>query len=86
MPRPRRQFMANVLACMSLQAPTRTSPETPSHSSRPPRTRTRPGRLRGDDPDLAWVAYSDEPELIVDTGIARSRLGEAALDTSTPDG
>lgn len=37
------------------------------------------GRIGTADPDPAWVAYFDEPKLIVDTGIAHGRLGEAAL-------
>lgn len=36
-------------------------------------------RIREGDPDPAWVTYFDEPKLIVDTGIAHGRLGEAAI-------
>ncbi|MEV0282435.1 hypothetical protein AB0I22_39625 [Streptomyces sp. NPDC050610] len=35
-------------------------------------------RISSADPDPAWVTYFDEPKLIVDTGIARARLGESA--------
>jgi len=35
-------------------------------------------RIQPSDPDPAWVTYFDEPKLIVDTGIAHGRLGEAA--------
>ncbi len=37
------------------------------------------GRISTGDPDPPWVTYFDEPKLIVDTGIAHGRLGEAAL-------
>ncbi|WP_371613980.1 hypothetical protein [Streptomyces sp. NBC_00454] len=37
------------------------------------------GRITAGDPDPAWVTYFDEPKLIVDTGIAHGRLGEAAI-------
>lgn len=114
-----RQFMANVLACMSLQATYQDKPgdalalvtaaqdqargaegTTPrvlamlamreafaqatlgNHSAAHgaiSEAHTHFGRIRDDDPDPAWVAYFDEPKLIVDTGIAHSRLGESAL-------
>lgn len=35
-------------------------------------------RIRVSDPDTSWVTYFDETKLIVDTGIAHGRLGEAA--------
>lgn len=35
-------------------------------------------QIGASDPDPSWVAYFDEPKLIVDTGIAHGRLGEAA--------
>jgi hypothetical protein len=35
-------------------------------------------QIRASDPDPAWVTYFDETKLIVDTGIAHGRLGEAA--------
>lgn len=35
-------------------------------------------RIKDSDPDPAWVTYFDETKLIVDTGIAHGRLGEAA--------
>ncbi|GAA0342217.1 hypothetical protein [Streptomyces blastmyceticus] len=34
-------------------------------------------RISDADDDPSWVAYFDEPKLIVDTGIAHGRLGEA---------
>ncbi len=34
--------------------------------------------IRVSDPDPSWVSYFDETKLIVDTGIAHGRLGEAA--------
>ncbi|MGA5130468.1 hypothetical protein ACPCTO_11730 [Streptomyces olivoreticuli] len=34
-------------------------------------------RISGTDDDPSWVTYFDEPKLIVDTGIAHGRLGEA---------
>ncbi|MEU5541039.1 hypothetical protein AB0G85_01325 [Streptomyces sioyaensis] len=114
-----RQFMANVLACMSLQATYQDKPgdalalvtaaedqardaegTTPrvlamlamreafahatlgNHSathSAISEAHTRFSRISSDDPDPPWVAYFDEPKLIVDTGIAHGRLGEAAL-------
>lgn len=114
-----RQFMANVLACMSLQATYQDKPgdalalvtaaedqardaqgttprvlamlamrEAFAHATLGNHSATRSaiseahtcfGRISADDPDPAWVAYFDEPKLIVDTGIAHGRLGEAAL-------
>ncbi|WP_413753079.1 hypothetical protein NRF20_20935 [Streptomyces sp. R-74717] len=113
------QFMANVLACMSLQATYQDKPgdalalvtaaqdqartavgTTPrvlamlamreafahatlgNHSATHTaisEAHTHFGRIGTADPDPAWVAYFDEPKLIVDTGIAHGRLGEAAL-------
>ncbi|RLV08143.1 hypothetical protein CTZ27_04735 [Streptomyces griseocarneus] len=35
------------------------------------------GRISDGDADPSWVTYFDETKLIVDTGIARGRLGEA---------
>lgn len=35
-------------------------------------------RVQSSDPDPAWVSYFDETKLLVDTGIAHGRLGEAA--------
>ncbi|GAA2260203.1 hypothetical protein GCM10010232_59020 [Streptomyces amakusaensis] len=114
-----RQLMANVLACMSLQATyqekpgdalalvtaaqdqargaRRTTPrvlamltmrEAFAHAALGNRSATHSaiseahahfGRISPGDPDPAWVAYFDEPKLIVDTGIAHGRLGESAL-------
>ncbi|WP_018545088.1 helix-turn-helix domain-containing protein [Streptomyces sp. LaPpAH-108] len=114
-----RQFMANVLACMSLQATYQDKPgdalalvtaaqdqargargttprvlamlamrEAFAHATLGNHAATHTalseahtqfGRIDADDPDPAWVAYFDEPKLIVDTGIAHGRLGEAAL-------
>ncbi|MFJ6786230.1 helix-turn-helix domain-containing protein [Streptomyces angustmyceticus] len=114
-----RQFMANVLACMSLQATYQDKPgdalalvtaaqdQARAALGTPPRVlamlamreafahatlgncsathtaisdaHTHFGRISTGDPDPAWVAYFDEPKLIVDTGIAHGRLGEAAL-------
>lgn len=114
-----RQFMANVLACMSLQATYQDKPgdalalvmaaqdqaraaagSTPrvlamlamreafAHATLGNRSATHTaiseahthfGRISIGDPDPAWVAYFGEPKLIVDTGIAHGRLGEAAL-------
>ncbi|MCP9958464.1 MULTISPECIES: hypothetical protein [Streptomyces] len=114
-----RRFMANVLACMSLQATYQDRPgdalalvtaaqdqardsegttprvlamlamrEAFAHAalgdhkaahSAISEAHTHFGRIRPGDPDPAWVAYFDEPKLIADTGIAHSRLGEAAL-------
>ncbi|WP_405409111.1 hypothetical protein [Streptomyces decoyicus] len=113
-----RQFMANVLACMSLQATYQDKPadalafvsaaqdaartatgSTPrvlsmlsmreafAHASLGSPTATHTAiseahrqfeRIGASDPDPAWVSYFDEPKLIVDTGIAHGRLGEAA--------
>ncbi|MET7933871.1 hypothetical protein [Streptomyces sp. NPDC005322] len=113
------QFMANVLACMSLQATYQDKPgdalalvtaaqdqaraavgTTPrvlamlamreafahatlgNHSathSAISEAHTRFGRISTDDPDPAWVTYFDETKLVVDTGIAHGRLGEAVL-------
>ncbi|MGW2115802.1 hypothetical protein [Streptomyces zhihengii] len=114
-----RQFMANVLACMSLQATYQDKPgdalalvtaaqdQARTAAGTTPRVlamlamreafahatlgnhgathtaiseaQTQFGRISTGDPDPAWVAYFDEPKLIVDTGIAHGRLGEAAL-------
>ncbi|MFF3839997.1 hypothetical protein [Streptomyces sp. NPDC001930] len=114
-----RQFMANVLACMSLQATYQDKPgdalalvtaaqdqaravvgttprvlamlamrEAFAHATLGNHGATHRaiseahtyfGRIDSGDPDPAWVAYFDEPKLIVDTGIAYGRLGEAAL-------
>lgn len=114
-----RQFMANVLACMSLQATYQDKPgdalalvmaaqdqartaagttsrvlamlamrEAFAHATLGnhgathtaiSEAHTHFGRISTGDPDPAWVAYFDEPKLIVDTGIAHGRLGEAAL-------
>ncbi|MFD5392850.1 hypothetical protein ACFWJW_01110 [Streptomyces sp. NPDC127097] len=114
-----RQFMANVLACMSLQATYQDKPgdalalvmaaedqardaegttprvlamlamrEAFAHATLGNHSATHGAiseahtcfsRISADDPDPAWVAYFDEPKLIVDTGIAHGRLGEAAL-------
>ncbi|MFE5711431.1 hypothetical protein ACFQ7J_11485 [Streptomyces sp. NPDC056501] len=114
-----RQFMANVLACMSLQATYQDKPgdalalvtaaqdqarsavgttprvlamlamrEAFAHATLGNHSATHGaiseahtyfGRISAGDPDPAWVAYFDEPKLIVDTGIAHGRLGEAAL-------
>ncbi|ARH91746.1 MULTISPECIES: hypothetical protein [Streptomyces] len=114
-----RQFMANVLACMSLQATYQDKPgdalalvtaaqdqartamgatsrvlamlairEAFAHAALGNHSATHGaisqahthfGRISADDPDPAWVAYFDEPKLIVDTGIAHGRLGEGAL-------
>ncbi|MBT2387904.1 hypothetical protein J7E87_00335 [Streptomyces sp. ISL-1] len=113
-----RQFMANVLACMSLQATYQDKPgdalafvsaardealaafgttarvlsmlslrEAFAHAALGSRTATHEAiaeahrqfeQIRASDPDPAWVIYFDEPKLIVDTGIAHGRLGEAA--------
>ncbi|MGW7492176.1 hypothetical protein [Streptomyces sp. NPDC054786] len=114
-----RQFMANVLACMSLQATYQDKPgdalalvtaaedqardaegttprvlamlamrEAFAHAALGNQGATHSAiseahtcfsRISANDPDPAWVAYFDEPKLIVDTGIAHGRLGEAAL-------
>jgi tetratricopeptide (TPR) repeat protein len=113
-----RQFMANVLACMSLQATYQGKPadslalvagaqdqarsshgttprvlsmlsmrEAFAHASLGDRDATHRAigearryfeRIQASDPDPLWVTYFDEPKLIVDTGIAHGRLGEAA--------
>lgn len=113
------QFMADVLACMSLQATYQDKPgdalalvtAAQDQARAPAGTTTRVlamlamreafahaalgnhgathtaiseahtqfGRISIGDPDPAWVAYFDEPKLIVDTGIAHGRLGEAVL-------
>ncbi|MFF2567491.1 hypothetical protein [Streptomyces sp. NPDC058084] len=114
-----RPFMANVLACMSLQATYQDKPgdalalvtaaqdQARAAAGTTPRVlamlamreafahatlgnhsathtaiseaHTQFGRIGTGDPDPAWVVYFDEPKLIVDTGIAHGRLGEAAL-------
>ncbi|MCC3650852.1 hypothetical protein LIX60_05045 [Streptomyces sp. S07_1.15] len=114
-----RQFMANVLACMSLQATyqdkpgdalalvtaaldqTRAAPGTTprvlamlsmreafahaalgNHSATHTaisEAHTHFDRIGSGDPDPPWVTYFDETKLVVDTGIAHGRLGEAAL-------
>ncbi|MEV0441044.1 hypothetical protein AB0I84_12710 [Streptomyces spectabilis] len=114
-----RQFMANVLACMSLQATYQDKPadswafvsaaqdqarsalgttprvlamlsmrEAFAHATLGNRDSTHRAigdahrhfeQIRAGDPDPSWVAYFDEPKLIVDTGIAHGRLGEAAM-------
>ncbi|MFG2195607.1 helix-turn-helix domain-containing protein [Streptomyces sp. NPDC048639] len=113
-----RQFMANVLACMSLQATYQEKPadalalvnaaqdearaapgttprvlsmlslrEAFAHASLGNRYATHASigeahrhfdQIQRGDTDPAWVTYFDEPKLIVDTGIAHGRLGEAA--------
>ncbi|MFD5931043.1 helix-turn-helix domain-containing protein [Streptomyces sp. NPDC060333] len=110
-------FMANVLACMSLQATYQDKPadalalvsaaqdqaragttprvramlamrEAFAHAALGDRKATHTAiseahsqfeRIHEGDPDPAWVTYFDEPKLIVDTGIAHGRLGEAAI-------
>ncbi|MEV6312616.1 helix-turn-helix domain-containing protein [Streptomyces sp. NPDC051840] len=112
-----REFMANVLACMSLQATYQDRPadalafvtaaqdearaadgttprvlsmlsmrEAFAHATLGSRTATHAAiaeahrhfeRVGSSDPDPAWVTYFDETKLIVDTGIAHGRLGEA---------
>ncbi|MFJ9798037.1 helix-turn-helix domain-containing protein [Streptomyces sp. NPDC101145] len=112
-------FMANVLACMSLQATYQDKPADALAlvSAAQDQARVGPGttprvramlamreafahaalgskrathgaikeaqrqfeRIRPGDPDPAWVTYFDEPKLMVDTGIAHGRLGEAAI-------
>lgn len=114
-----RQFMANVLACMSLQATYQDKPgdalalvraaqdqartaddttprvlsmlsmrEAFAHAALGSRAATHTAiheahrqfeQIRSADPDPAWVTYFDEPKLIVDTGIAHGRIGEAAI-------
>ncbi|MCW8384637.1 hypothetical protein [Streptomyces justiciae] len=113
-----RQFMANVLACMSLQATYQDKPadslalvtaaqdqarsslgttprvlsmlsmrEAFAHAAlgNPDDTHRAIGeahhhfeQIHSSDSDPSWVTYFDEPKLIVDTGIAHGRLGEAA--------
>ncbi|SMF67766.1 hypothetical protein [Streptomyces sp. Amel2xC10] len=113
-----RQFMANVLACMSLQGTYQDKPadslafataaqdqarsavdttprvlsmlsmrEAFAHATLGNRDSTHRAigeahrhfeRIRAIDPDPSWVTYFDETKLIVDTGIAHGRLGEAA--------
>ncbi|MFI8401802.1 hypothetical protein ACIGG5_16395 [Streptomyces sp. NPDC085463] len=113
------RFMANVLACMSLQATYQDKPgdalalvaaaqdqaraavgttprvlsmlamrEAFAHATLGNRSATHTaiseahthfGRIAPDDPDPAWVVYFDETKLVVDTGIAHGRLGEAVL-------
>ncbi|MGA5584402.1 hypothetical protein ACPCIY_25325 [Streptomyces thermodiastaticus] len=113
-----RQFMANVLACMSLQATYQDKPadslalvtaaqdqarsavgttprvlsmlsmrEAFAHATLGNKADTHRAigeahrhfeQIRSSDPDPSWVTYFDEPKLIVDTGIAHGRLGEAA--------
>ncbi|MGV9320427.1 helix-turn-helix domain-containing protein [Streptomyces sp. NPDC003660] len=113
-----RQFMANVLASMSLQATYQDKPgdalalvsaaqdqargargttprvlamlamrEAFAHATLGNHTATHAAisaahrhfeLIGAGDPDPAWVTYFDEPKLIVDTGIAHGRLGEAA--------
>ncbi|GHF61811.1 hypothetical protein GCM10010218_49240 [Streptomyces mashuensis] len=112
-----RPFMANVLACMSLQSTyedkpadavalataaqdcTRLHGGTPrvmamlsmreafAHASMGDRSATHTAladahrefdRISDHDDDPGWVTYFDQAKLVVDTGIARGRLGEAA--------
>ncbi|WP_105970338.1 helix-turn-helix domain-containing protein [Streptomyces geranii] len=113
-----RQFMANVLACMSLQATYQDKPgdslalvtaaqdqarpalgttprvmsmlsmrEAFAHATLGDRDSTHRAigeahrhfeQIQANDPDPSWVTYFDELKLIVDTGIAHGRLGEAA--------
>jgi tetratricopeptide (TPR) repeat protein len=113
-----RQFMANVLACMSLQATYQDKPgdslalvtaaqdqarpalgttprvmsmlsmrEAFAHATLGNRDSTHRAigeahrhfeQIQANDPDPSWVTYFDELKLIVDTGIAHGRLGEAA--------
>ncbi|MFF3691010.1 hypothetical protein [Streptomyces sp. NPDC002187] len=113
-----RQFMANVLACMSLQGTYQDRPadslalvtaaqdqarsaqdttprvlsmlsmrEAFAHATLGNQTSTHRAigeahrhfdQIQASDPDPSWVTYFDEPKLIVDTGIAHGRLGEAA--------
>ncbi|WP_438828763.1 hypothetical protein [Streptomyces klenkii] len=111
-----RRFMANVLACMSLQATYEDRPadavalstaaqdaarghggtprvmsmlsmrEAFAHASLNNHAATHAAlaeahrqfeQISSGDPDPAWVTYFDEPKLIVDTGIAHGRLGDA---------
>ncbi|ARX87855.1 tetratricopeptide repeat protein [Streptomyces alboflavus] len=113
-----RQFMANVLACMSLQATYQDKPadalafvsaaqdqarsalgttprvlamlsmrEAFAHATLGSRDLTHRAigdahrhfeQIQAGDADPSWVTYFDESKLIVDTGIAHGRLGEAA--------
>ncbi|NJQ07597.1 helix-turn-helix domain-containing protein [Streptomyces lonarensis] len=113
-----REFTANVLACMSLQATYQDRPgdalalvnaaqdEARAAVGTTPRVlsmlslreafaqatlashagthaaigeaRRQFERIKGSDPDPPWVTYFDEAKLVVDTGIALGRLGEAA--------
>ncbi|RPK78767.1 Protein involved in sporulation [Streptomyces sp. ADI97-07] len=113
-----RQFMANVLACMSLQGTYQDKPadslalvtaaqdqarsalgttprvmsmlsirEAFAHAVLGSQASTHAAiteahrqfeQIQPGDPDPSWVTYFDEPKLIVDTGIAHGRLGEAA--------
>ncbi|MFE0175145.1 helix-turn-helix domain-containing protein [Streptomyces sp. NPDC059002] len=113
-----RQTMANVLACMSLQATYQDKPadslafvtaaqdqartalgttprvlsmlsmrEAFAHATLGNRDSTHRAigeahhhfeAIQANDLDPSWVTYFDEPKLIVDTGIAHGRLGEAA--------
>ncbi|WP_399926993.1 helix-turn-helix domain-containing protein [Streptomyces kanamyceticus] len=113
-----RQTMANVLACMSLQATYQDKPadslafvtaaqdqarsamgSTPrvlsmlsmreafAHATLGNRQSTHRAigeahrhfeEIQAADHDPSWVTYFDEPKLIVDTGIAHGRLGEAS--------
>ncbi|RVU16244.1 hypothetical protein EOT10_36840 [Streptomyces antnestii] len=117
-----RQFIANVLACMSLQATYQDKPadslalvaaaqdqarsslgSTPrvlsmlsmreafAHATLGNRDSTHRaigeahhqfGQIQTSDLDPSWVTYFNEPKLIVDTGIAHGRLGEA--ETAEP--
>ncbi|WP_371528706.1 helix-turn-helix domain-containing protein [Streptomyces sp. NBC_01283] len=113
-----RQTMANVLACMSLQATYQDKPAdslafvTAAQDQARPALGTTPRvlsmlsmreafahatlgnkssthraigeahrhfeQIQESDVDPSWVAYFNEPKLIVDTGIAHGQLGEAA--------
>ncbi|MGP8299869.1 hypothetical protein ACTPOK_18460 [Streptomyces inhibens] len=113
-----RQFMANVLACMSLQSTYQDRPvdalalataaqdharatsgtprvlsmlamrEAFAHATLGSRSGTHAAiseahrhfeRISHGDPDPSWVTYFNEHKLIVDTGIAHGRLGEAEI-------
>jgi tetratricopeptide (TPR) repeat protein len=113
-----RQFTANVMACMSLQATYQDRPgdavalataaqdqaradrdttprvlsmlsmrEAFAHATLGDRTATHAAldeahrqfeQIQKTDADPAWVSYFNEPKLIVDTGIAHGRLGDAS--------
>ncbi|WP_328683738.1 hypothetical protein [Streptomyces sp. NBC_00343] len=113
-----RQFMANVLACMSLQGTYQDKPadslalvtaaqdQARSALDTTPRVQSMLSmreafahamlgnrdsahraigeahhhfeQIQASNPDPSWVTYFDETKLIVDTGIAHGRLGEAA--------